>query len=68
MAADIGFIFGNSSTLVNSLLAYDPGSVIYDFPFAGVSVVPMVGTAPGAEIYAMKVFSAFGSRSTPILA
>ncbi len=60
IAADVGFLFSNTSTLVQSLLAHDPGSVLLDFPVPGISVVPMIGSAPGASLYAMKTFAAAG--------
>ena len=62
VAAHAGFIFGNDSRLVQSLLIHDPGSVIRcpDRRFPGCtssqSVVPMIGAAPEAQLYAVKVF------------
>src|SRR6266850_5688443 len=62
IAAHAGFIFGNDSNLVRSLLIHDPGSVIRcpnrRFPActSSQSVVPMIGAAPQAQLYAVKVF------------
>src|SRR5439155_9795465 len=62
VAAHAGFIFGNDSRLVQSLLIHDPGSVIRcpnrRFPgcTSSQSVVPMIGAAPEAQLYAVKVF------------
>src|SRR6266850_287279 len=62
IAAHAGFIFGNDSRLVQSLLIHDPDSVIRcpnrRFPVClpTQSVVPMIGAAPEAKLYAMKVF------------
>lgn len=60
IAADTGFLFSSTSVLVQSLLAHDPGSVLLDFPTPGLSVVPMIGSAPGARLYALKTFAAAG--------
>jgi hypothetical protein len=62
IAANVGFLFANGGALVTALLAYDPASVIFDI-IPGASLVPMVGSAPLADLYAMKVFSAFGGGS-----
>jgi subtilisin family serine protease len=67
IAAHAGFIFGNNSSLVQSLLIHAAGSVIRcpnrRFPScsAGQSVVPMIGAAPEAQIYAVKVFDSLGN-------
>jgi hypothetical protein len=60
------FLFPNTSTLVQSLQIHAPSSVI---PCAllgcptNLSGVPMIGVAPAASIYALKVFPS-GSNST----
>jgi hypothetical protein len=59
IAANIGFLFGNGSAIVQSLLAHDPASVVFDI-IPGASLVPMVGSAPLADLYALKVFDAAG--------
>jgi hypothetical protein len=61
IAAHANFLFANTSRLVQSLMINAPQSVIactagiFICP-ATQSVVPMFGTAPGAKIYALKVF------------
>ena len=71
VAAHAVFLFQTTSNLVRALNRYIPGSAIpcTTFPAncglppeiaAIASAVPMTGTAPGARIYAMKVFAAQG--------
>ena len=56
IAGHAGFVFPNTSRLVQALNRYAPGSTT---PLGtNQSVVPMVGTAPDASIYALKVFAA----------
>lgn len=58
IAGHVAFIFSNASVLVQSLLTHAPSAVI---PFnATQSLIPMVGSAPGAKIYAYKVFPSGG--------
>lgn len=60
------FLFPTASTLVQSLLIHAPSSVIPCSQLgcpATESGVPMVGVAPAASLYALKVFPA-GSDST----
>ena len=70
LAAHAGFIFANDSVLVQSYKANDPSSVIScpnnRFPscVAGQSVIPMIGAAPEARIYAIKVFDSLGGGAT----
>jgi subtilisin family serine protease len=62
------FLFANTSPLIAALNRYAPGSTIPCIASglppavcpATLSIVPMTGTAPGAKIYAMKVFAAQG--------
>ncbi len=61
------FVFRNTSSFVQSLLAHAPASVIrcqtVSAPVvcpANSSIVPMVGTAPDAKIYALKVADSRG--------
>jgi len=61
IAAHVLFELPNTSRLVQSLLTHAPDSVIPSD--ATHSLVPMIGTAPGASIYALKVFGA-GSEET----
>ena len=66
IAAHANFLFSNTQRLVQSLNLYAPGSVFLcgTPPFTSCpptqSVVPMFGTAPAAEIYALKVFPSQG--------
>ncbi len=71
VAAHAVFLFQTSSRLVQAVNRYAPGSAIPCTMFpancglppavaAIASAVPMTGTAPGAKIYAMKVFNASG--------
>jgi subtilisin family serine protease len=75
IAAHAVFLFSSTSGFVRALNRYAPGSAIPCTTFPGncglpppvaaiASAVPMTGTAPGATIYAMKVFPAF-SNSAP---
>jgi Subtilase family/Bacterial pre-peptidase C-terminal domain len=60
IAANIGFVFSSASTLAQSIAIHAPGSSIPNFPAVGQDLVPMVGSAPGASLYALKVFPASG--------
>lgn len=66
IAAHAFFAFNSASGLVQSVSTHSPESVIPcpdpAFPGcpAGLSIIPMIGTAPGANIYALKVFPATG--------
>ncbi len=61
------FLFSNTSTLVQSLQAHAPSSVI---PCAALgcpttlSGIPMIGVAPGASLYAIKVFPSNSESTT----
>ena len=63
IAADAAFLFSDAGRLGPSLQFHAPRSIIpcdgRVCPF-GLNIVPMVGTAPDADLYALKVFSAFG--------
>ena len=66
IAAHANFSFASTSALARSVRTHAPAS-IFDCPNAafpgcpaGVSVIPMFGTAPGAKVYAMKVFPSRG--------
>lgn len=68
IAGHAALILPNDSELVLSLLDHSPESVI---PISDVeSAVPLLGTAPEANIYAMKVFPADGggTASSVVLA
>ena len=69
IAGHANFLFANTSTLVRSLRLHAPSSVIACTPALGcpatASIVPMIGVAPAAKIYALKVFpSTADSTST----
>ena len=56
IAGHAAFLFPNDDDLVQSLLQHSPASVLpYDDTY---SAVPMIGTAPAAGLYALKVFAA----------
>ena len=66
IAAHANFLFASTSALARSVRTHAPAS-IFDCPNAafpgcpaGASVIPMFGTAPGAKVYAMKVFPSRG--------
>jgi hypothetical protein len=60
IAADAGFLFFSASALAQSVAAHAPGSSSPFSPVPGTDLIPMVGSAPGASLYAMKVFPATG--------
>lgn len=65
------FLFSDASTLVQSLKIHAPSSVIPCAQLgcpAGLSGIPMIGVAPAASIYALKVFpSTTDTTSTSII-
>ncbi|MCP4271409.1 MAG: S8 family serine peptidase [Gammaproteobacteria bacterium] len=63
VAGQAFFLFDTNSFLIQSLLNYMPQSVFAEFPYPGVSVLPLFGTAPDASLYALKVFPAGGGSS-----
>jgi hypothetical protein len=69
VAANAAFLFADTSNLVIALNQYAPGSAISCATLPpgvcppGLSVVPMTGLAPLANIYAMKVLPATGGGS-----
>jgi len=71
IAAHAIFLFANTSTLVQSLQVHAPSSVIPCSVLGcptNLSGVPMIGVAPAASIYAIKVFpSTSNSTSTSII-
>ena len=52
------FIIPNDDCLIGALQNYSPDSILDATPFGfpGDSVLPVIGVAPGAQIYALKVF------------
>ena len=59
IAAHVGFIFPNTECLVQTLQLNAPDSVIDQGD--GTSIIPLVGVAPAASIYAVKVFPSSGA-------
>ncbi|MGD8781747.1 MAG: S8 family serine peptidase [Ignavibacteria bacterium] len=54
-------IFGFSdSAIQDAVELYAPGSTIPDYFGSGIDGIPMIGAAPGASFYALKVFEAGG--------
>ncbi len=59
IASHVIFGFSNNSTLVKSIKLHAPSSITGacpDPPAVAVCGVPLIGVAPGAKIYALKVF------------
>lgn len=56
------FLFTNTSCFVQSLKVNAPDSVLdaTEWGYPGYAAVPMIGVAPGASIYALKVFPSAG--------
>jgi hypothetical protein len=70
IAGHVGFLFSNTSSLVQSLNINAPGSVIPCTAVsppcpADLSIVPMIGTAPASKIYALKIFDSRGEIGAP---
>ncbi|MFV2058636.1 MAG: S8 family serine peptidase, partial [Thiohalomonadales bacterium] len=63
IAAHLSMIMPNTSPFIRSVSIHAPQSV---FPVdADNSLVPMLGTAPDASLYPLKVFSAVGDGGAP---
>jgi serine protease AprX len=62
IAAHAVFLVPSATTFVNALNAYAPGAA---FPsgIAGLHAVPMIGSAPAASLYVMRVLAPSGSGS-----
>ncbi len=60
------FGFGNTA-IQNAVKRYSPESVIPNYFGNGIDGIPMVGQAPGALFYALKVFRANGTTSNSII-
>jgi hypothetical protein len=60
------FIVPNDDCLIGALQNYSPDSIADATPFGfpGNSLLPVVGVAPGAQIYAMKVFPSNGQPAS----
>ena len=62
IAAHLGIVMPNDTAVVETLLTHAPDSVL---PYSDTeSLIPMLGSAPEANLYAMKVFAADG-EGTP---
>lgn len=59
IAANAGFLFSNASTIAQSVAFHAPGSAFPNY-LPGLTLIPMVGVAPCAQIYALKTFPAAG--------
>jgi hypothetical protein len=62
IASHVDFLFFNANPFISSMLAHAPDSVFVDL-LPGLSGVNMVGTAPAAKLYALKVFPSSGGGS-----
>ncbi len=63
IASHVAFGFSNGSTLIRSMKLHAPTSILAPCPnppTVAVCFVPVVGVAPSAGIYAMKVFRSTG--------
>lgn len=61
IAANAGFLFSSIGTLAQSVAIHAPGSaIVLDPPNDFLTVIPMVGVAPCAQIYALKTFLSSG--------
>lgn len=65
--ANVIFGFLSTSTLVRSLKAHLPEAVLPNFFGPGIDGVPMVGPAPLAQFYALKIFDVLGRTSNSII-
>jgi subtilisin family serine protease len=69
IASHVAFLFSPSSTLAKAVHAYCPSCSFPFPPNPALTEIPMIGTAPGASLYALRVFGATGgSPSSRILA
>jgi hypothetical protein len=67
IAGHANFLFSSTSTLVRAIQQHSPSSVLSCATLgcpSSLSVVPMIGTAPAAKIYAIKILPSDGG-STP---
>jgi hypothetical protein len=67
LGANVIFGFFSTSSLVQALNAYLPGTVFPDYFGPGIAGVSMVGPAPFAEFYALKIFNVNGFTSNSII-
>lgn len=66
IAGHAAFLFYNTSLFVQAGKAYAPSSFIDGAPYGypGLTIVPMVGVAPEASLYALKVFRSTGGGAS----
>jgi hypothetical protein len=67
LGANVIFGFLSTSSFVRAIKNYIPEAVLPDFFAPGIDGVPMVGPAPEAEFFALKVFNVSGRTSNSIL-
>lgn len=67
LGANVIFGFLSSGSFANALKTHLPEAIIPDFFFPGVDGVPMVGQAPFAEFFALKIFNVIGLTSNSII-
>ena len=60
IAGHTAFLFSPDSALAQSVKAHAPDSILPNYADSGLDLLPMFGSAPGASLYAMKVFSSLG--------
>jgi hypothetical protein len=59
VAGNVIFLFASGSVLAQSVVAHSPASALVGI-VPGATGIPMIGTAPCSQIYALKVFRAAG--------
>ena len=66
VAAHVNLLFASTSSLVQAVNRYAPGAVLPGPVIGGTptSAIPMIGTAPSANIYALRVFGPTGGAPT----
>ncbi len=60
IAGHTAFLLSPDSVLAQSVKQHAPDSIIPNYADSGLDLLPMFGSAPGASLYAMKVFSSLG--------
>ena len=65
--ADIGFCFPPTHSWALAIKRYLPEAVTPGGCSSGADLIPMVGQAPSAEFYSLKIFNASGSTSNSII-
>jgi hypothetical protein len=67
VGANAIFGFFSTSTFAQSVASHMPAAILPDFFGPGIDGIPMVGQAPSAEFYALKIFNRFGQTSNSII-